>query len=202
MANAVLWSFPCLCSEVDIAVRYCKCFARQVQQQGTAALQAAVSEMLQLLSHILSILQLCPREYLCSMPTAQRRQHKALLEFFITAGPQLLLSTIGAAHTNQGLVASGYLQSLALGLQSGIKELLQPSLTALLKRNELGAAKEGAGRLLDALELAAREERLHGKCEGRGSQHGMYESADSCSAVYISPMIGVWVGVLWGSVGI
>lgn len=56
------------------------------------------------------------------MPTAQQQQHKALSQFFLTAGPQLLLDALAWERANAGLDKINYLGGLAIGLQMGVEE--------------------------------------------------------------------------------
>lgn len=98
------------------------------------------------------------------MPAAQQQQHKALSQLFLIAGPQLLLGALAAERRSRGPGESSYVETLAIALQNGAMELLEPPLPGLLARSERSSLKEGVGRLLDALELATREGRFDGGC--------------------------------------
>lgn len=162
--------FLALCSGLAEVVHNCKRLAQLAQQQGTAPLWAVVTESVAVLRCSLSCVQLCPREYLRSMPAAQQQQYKALSQLFLTAGLPLLLSSLAAERSRGGQGRCSYLQSLALELQRGTWELLQLGQTAVMKRSERSIVKEGVGRLLDVLEMATREGMLRGECTGAGCQ--------------------------------
>lgn len=161
-----------LCSDLAEVVRDCKRLAQLAQQEADGCLTAVVSETLHLLWDLLSCLLLCPEEYLRSMPAAQQQQqYKALLQFYLTAGPQLLLGRLTAERSNEGQGGSVYLWALATCLQGGTRNLLRLPLSGL-KRSERSSFQEAVGRMVDALELATREARLDGECTGEGTKCG------------------------------
>lgn len=168
-----------MCSGLAAVMHNCKSLA-QLAQQGPASLQTAVSKNVHVLTLTLICLQRCPLEYLRCMPAAQQQQHKALSQFFLTAGPQLLLGALAVESRSRGLGESSYLRTLAIALQNGAIELLEPPLPELLKRSERNSLKEGMGRLLDALELATREGCLNGECTHVTL---LGQSAESCTVV-------------------
>lgn len=154
--------FPALCSGLADVVRNSKRLA-QLAQQGAGELWAVVNESVLVLRYPLSCLKLCPWEHLRSMPATQQQHYKALWQFFLTAGPQLLLGALVAERGNADLAKRSYLLGLALGLQPGTAILLQLPPPALLKRTERSSEQASVGRLLDALELAASEGRIDGE---------------------------------------
>lgn len=156
------------CSGLAAVVHNLERAAQLALQQETPMLWVAITESMHVLCCPLLCLQLCQQEYLRSMPAVHQQQRKALSHIFLTAGPQLLLRALAAERSNDGQGECTCMPQLAFALQDGTRELLQPSLTAVLKRSERSTVMEGVGRLIDALELALREGCLNSKCTSGG----------------------------------